>query len=87
MQVGAAVGRSMPPAEAAGCDPEEWGPQERVQSVPRGPCSLVEVSLPPPQASGGCRWRGLACKGAPCYGGEQCLCVPTPTLQAQSGSL
>ena len=38
-----------PPAEAAVCEPEEWGPQKRVQSVPRGRRSHVEVPLSRPK--------------------------------------
>lgn len=49
------------PAEAAGSDPEEWGLQKRVRSVPWGPCYHVKMlSLPHPRplwaADGGHCW-------------------------------
>lgn len=47
--VRAGVGRSTLPTEAAGCEAADWGPQRRVQSVPRGRRSHVAVLLSRPR--------------------------------------
>lgn len=66
------------PAEAAGSDPEEWGPPKRVHSVLRGPCSHVEMLLPRPRplwaADGGGiagppKLTGREAPGAQCHEG------------------
>lgn len=96
--VRAGVGRSTLPTEAAGCEPADWGPQRRVQSVPRGRRSHVAVLLSRPRPlrgadGGGPAWpsklsRMEALRGTVPWGcretGPSC---PRPTLQAQEMEL